>query len=140
MSTIIDFRPTQSRQSPTLRAEHPERVTVETMLQDVLQPLFGQNPGLTNLEFKLRDPSRTDDRLGDDILSTAVNDGRVPAASGKAAVHPLEARGHSVRLVEATLATAEDEVSDNAFGGPVIQFRPRQKPVFDPYTPPPSAA
>jgi predicted MarR family transcription regulator len=141
MSTIIDFRPTQSRQAPVFRAEHPERVTVEALLAAVIQPVFSQNPALTNVEFKLRDPSRSDERLGEDILSTAVNDVKVAASEkGKAVVHPLEIRGHSVRLADASPATESQDTPVQTLGAPVIQFRRRETPQFDPYTPPPTAA
>ena len=141
MSTIIDFRPTQSRQAPVFRAEHPERVTVEALLAAVIQPVFSQNPTLANVEFKLLDPLRSDERLGEDILSTAVNDAKaISSENGRAVVHPLEVRGHSVRLVDASPATEADETPVQTLGAPVIQFRRREKPHFDPYTPPPTAA
>lgn len=142
MSTLLNFRPTQSRQNTSWHGLlHEGRVPVETMVGMGLQPLFAQHRELKNLEFRLVDPTRDDGLLGDDILSLAANEVAFRSAHGKATVHPLEARGHSVQLFEPTPPeSAAGEIEPALGGAPVIQLRPRAKPVYDPHTPPPTAA
>lgn len=142
MSTLLSFRPTQSRQNTSWHGLlHEGRVPVEIMVGMGLQPLFAQHRDLKNLEFRLVDPTREDGLLSEDILSAAANETGFRSGSGKATVHPLEARGHSVQLFEPTRPESTAEELEPANGGaPVIQFRPRAKPAFDPHTPPPAAA
>lgn len=142
MSTLLSFRPTQSRQNTGWQGLlHEGRLPVETMVGMGLRPFFAQHRELKNLEFRLIDPTRDDGLLSDDILSVAANEVVFGAASGKATVHPMEARGHSVQLFEPTRPESTAEELEPAYGGaPVIQFRPRAKPAFDPHTPPPTAA
>lgn len=142
MSTLLSFRPTQSRQNTAWHGlMHEGRVPVETMVGEGLQPLFAQYRELKNFEFRLVDPARDDGLLSDDILSVAANEIAFGSGARKATVHPMETRGHSVQLFEpARPGSATEEIEPALGGAPVIQFRPRTKPVFDPQTPPPSAA
>lgn len=142
MSTLLSFRPTQSRQNTGWHGLMYEgRVPVEAMVGMGLQPLFAQHSELKNLEFRLIDPTRADGLLGDDLLSVAANELAFRSGSGNATVHPAEARGHSVQLFEPTNPEAAvEEIEPSHGGAPVIQFRPRAKPVFDPQDPPPTAA